>query len=159
MHEDSWMYRNMNLSRYKNKFAFGRVKCHKPRSKLALLPVIFHKEALAIRRIFSLVDMITKAKFSNSPNDFKFVCLSSIICIVSIKIHSKAIHHLQSLENLRFLLPPLILRLYTGCRLDQNFRKTIIGFQKVNLLGYKCPSFPKLCSIPSAHAYEIYLKL
>ena len=28
-------------------------------------------EALAIRRIFSLVDMITKAKFSNSPNDFK----------------------------------------------------------------------------------------
>ena len=28
-------------------------------------------EALAIRRIFSLVDMITKAKFSNSPYDFK----------------------------------------------------------------------------------------
>ena len=30
----------------------------------------FTKEALAIRRIFSLVDMITKAKFSNSPSDF-----------------------------------------------------------------------------------------
>ena len=29
------------------------------------------KEALAIRRIFSLVAMITKVKFSNSPNDFK----------------------------------------------------------------------------------------
>ena len=29
------------------------------------------KEALAKRRIFSLVDMITKAKFSNSPNVFK----------------------------------------------------------------------------------------
>ena len=29
------------------------------------------KEALAKRRIFSLVDMIAKAKFSNSPNDFK----------------------------------------------------------------------------------------
>ena len=29
------------------------------------------KEALAIRRIFSLVDMITKSKFLNSPNDFK----------------------------------------------------------------------------------------
>ena len=29
------------------------------------------KEALAIRRIFCIVDMITKAKFSNSPNDFK----------------------------------------------------------------------------------------
>ena len=29
------------------------------------------KEALAIRRIFSLVDIITKAKFSNSPNELK----------------------------------------------------------------------------------------
>ena len=82
----------------------------------------FIKEALAIRRIFSLVDMITKAKFSNSPNDLKFVCLGSIIFIVSIKILFKVIHHhLQNLENLRFLLPPLILRLYTGCRLDQEF--------------------------------------
>ena len=35
------------------------------------LEFCFVKEALAIRRIFSLVDMITKAKFSNSPNDFK----------------------------------------------------------------------------------------
>ena len=36
------------------------------------LVTILHnvKEALAIRRIFSLVDIITKAKFSNSPNDF-----------------------------------------------------------------------------------------
>ena len=29
------------------------------------------KGALAIRRIFSLVDMITKTKFSNCPNVFK----------------------------------------------------------------------------------------
>ena len=29
------------------------------------------KGALAIRRIFSLVDMITKPKFSNCPNVFK----------------------------------------------------------------------------------------
>ena len=29
------------------------------------------KGALAIRRIFSLVDMITKPKFSNGPNVFK----------------------------------------------------------------------------------------
>ena len=29
------------------------------------------KEALAIRRIFSLVDIITKPKFSNRPNVFK----------------------------------------------------------------------------------------
>ena len=80
----------------------------------------------------------------------KFVCLGSIICIVSIKIRFKAIHHLQSLENLRFLLPPLILLLYSGCPLDQNFSKSIIDFQKVkvlNYLGYKFPSFSTLlCS-------------
>ena len=59
--------------------------------------------------------------------------MGSIICIVSIKIRFKAIHHLQSLENLHFLLPPLI---YTGCRLDQNFRKSVIDFQKVQVLNY-----------------------
>ena len=32
---------------------------------------IFCKGALAIRRIFSLVEMITKPKFSNCPNVFK----------------------------------------------------------------------------------------
>ena len=67
---------------------------------------------------------------------FEFVCLGSIICIVSIKMRLKAIHHLQSLENLRFLLPTLILRLYSGCGLDQNFIKSIIGFQKVKVLNY-----------------------
>ena len=66
----------------------------------------------------------------------KFVCLGSVICIVSIKMRFKEIHHLQSLENLRFPLPPLILRLYTGCRLGQNFSKSIIGFQKVKVLNY-----------------------
>ena len=65
----------------------------------------------------------------------KFICLGSIICIISIKIQFKAIYHLQSLENLHFLLPPLILRLYTGCRLDQNFSRSIIGFQKVKVLN------------------------
>ena len=32
---------------------------------------MFEKGALVIRRIFSLVDMITKPKFSNCPNVFK----------------------------------------------------------------------------------------
>ena len=32
---------------------------------------LINKGALAIRRIFSLVDMITKPKFSNCPNVFK----------------------------------------------------------------------------------------
>ena len=66
----------------------------------------------------------------------KFVCLGSIICIVSIKIRFKAIHRLQRIENLRFPTPPLILRLYTGCRLDENFSKSVIGFQKVKVLNY-----------------------
>ena len=33
--------------------------------------VVCCKEVLAIRRIFSLVDMITNTKFSNCPNVFK----------------------------------------------------------------------------------------
>ena len=49
----------------------------------------------------------------------KLDCFGSEICIESIKIGFKAIHHLQSRENLRLLLPPLILRLKTGCRLDE----------------------------------------
>ena len=35
------------------------------------LPFKMHKGDLAIRRIFSLVDMITKPKFSNCPNVLK----------------------------------------------------------------------------------------
>ena len=66
----------------------------------------------------------------------KLVCLSCVICIVSVKIRFNAIHRLQSLENLRFLLPPLILRLYTGCRLDQNLSESTIGFQRVKVLNY-----------------------
>ena len=66
----------------------------------------------------------------------EFARLGSIICIVSIKICFKAIRHLKGLENLSFLLPPLILRLYTGCRLDQKFSKSFIDFQKVKVLNY-----------------------
>ena len=40
-------------------------------SILSLFRNEFNKGALAIRRIFSLVDMITKPKFSNCPNFFK----------------------------------------------------------------------------------------
>ena len=69
---------------------------------------------------------------------------------------------LQYRENVHFLLPPLILRLYTGCRLDKTFSKCIASFKKVKVLkclGYKCFSFPKSYCISSAHAYEIHLKL
>ena len=54
----------------------------------------------------------------------KLVWSGSKIYIESIKIGFKAIHHLQNRENLRFLLPPLILRLMTGCRLDESFSKS-----------------------------------
>ena len=39
-----------------------------------ILQFFSFKGDLAIRRIFSLVDMITKPKFSNCPNVFK-ICL------------------------------------------------------------------------------------
>ena len=89
------------------------------------------QEALAIRRFFPKLTSLQKLNFQIALMIFKFICLGSIICIVSIKICFKAIHHLQSFENLRFLLQPVILRLYTGCLLDQNFSKSIIGFQKL----------------------------
>ena len=62
---------------------------------------------LAIRRIFSLQNL----NFQIALIILKLVCFGRKICIESIKIGFKAIHHLQSLENLRLLLPPLILRL------------------------------------------------
>ena len=85
----------------------------------------------------------------------KLVYFGGQICRVSIKICFKAIHHLQSHENLCILHPPLILRLYTGCRLDETFSKSVAGFQKGKVLkyyGYKCPSFSKFCGISSAPA-------
>ena len=64
-------------------------------------------------RIFSLVEMITNENlnFQVALMFLKLVCFGSKICIKSIKIGFKAIHHLQNRENLRLLLPPLILRL------------------------------------------------
>ena len=64
----------------------------------------------------------------------KLVWFGSKICIVSIKIRFKAIRHLQSRENFRFLLPSLNLCLYTGCRLDQTLSICIASFQKVKVL-------------------------
>ena len=58
--------------------------------------------------------MITNINFQIALMFSKFVGFGSKICIVSIEIRLKAIYHVQYRENLRFLLPPLILRLYTG---------------------------------------------
>ena len=44
-------------------------------------------------------------------DDNKHTAYSSKICIENINIGFKAIRHFQSCENLRLLLPPLILRL------------------------------------------------
>ena len=76
-------------------------------------------------------------KLSNCPNVFKIGGVGSKICIVSINICFKAIHHLQSREILRFLL--LILRLYIGYRLDQTLStcKCMLVFEKVKVLKYE----------------------
>ena len=60
------------------------------------------KGVLAIRPIFSLVDMITNTKFSHCPNVFIIGEFGSKICIVSTKIRFKAIHHLQYHETCTF---------------------------------------------------------
>ena len=87
------------------------------------------KEFLAIRRIFSLVDMITNTKFSNCPNVIKIGVVWQEICTAGNKIRFKVIHHLQYRENVHFLLPPLILRLNTGCRLGETLSKCIASFK------------------------------
>ena len=76
-------------------------------------------------------------KLSNCPNVLKFAWFGSKICIVSINICFKGIHHLQSRENLHFLL--LILRLYIGYRLDQTLStcKCMLVFKKLKVLKYK----------------------
>ena len=48
------------------------------------------KELLAIRRIFSLVDMITNTKFSNCPNAFK------IDVVWQLNMHSRQQNTFQS---------------------------------------------------------------
>ena len=57
--------------------------------RLELIRLIVVQGALAIRRIFSLVDMIKKPEFSNCPNVLKLDCFGSKICIESIKIGLK----------------------------------------------------------------------
>ena len=102
--------------------------------KIALYPG--NKGAPAIRRIFSLVDIITNTTFSNCLSVFKLVWFDSNIRIVSFKIRFKVIHHLQSRDNLRFLLPPLIICLYSGFHLEQTLSICTACLQKVKVL--KC---------------------
>ena len=91
-------------------------------------------EVLALRRIFSLVDMITNAKFLKRPYVFKIGVVWQKICIAGHTIHFKASHHSQYRENVHFLLLPLISRLYTGCHLDLTLSKCIASFKKVKVL-------------------------
>ena len=46
--------------------------------------------------------------------------------IAGNKICFQAILHLQYRENVHFLLPPLILSLYTGCRLGQTLVNALL---------------------------------
>ena len=87
-----------------------------------------------IRRMFSLVYITANIKFSNCPNIFKIGVVQQKIYIASNSIRFRAIHPLQYRENVHFLLPPLILSLYTGCRLDQTLSKCIASFKEVKML-------------------------
>ena len=70
--------------------------------------------------------MITNTKFSYCPTIFKIGTVQQLnMHSKQKKIRFKAIHHVHYRENVHFLLPPLILRIYTGCRLDQTLRKCI----------------------------------
>ena len=69
----SWFHGHHNI--YNRTGGSGIEKCPSGKDSSETLqlkqnPKASMQEALAIRRIFSLVDMITKTKFSNSPNDF-----------------------------------------------------------------------------------------
>ena len=60
----------------------------------------------------------------------KLVCFGSKICIESIKIGLKAIHRLQSRENLRLLLPFPHFMSLDWVPLDESFSKSVAGFKK-----------------------------
>ena len=88
-----------------------------------------YKEALAIRRVLSLVDIFTNTKFSSSTLVFK------IGAVWQQNMQSKHQNTFQSnlslaKQYLRFLLPPLILRLSTLCRRDQTLSKCFASYQK-----------------------------
>ena len=57
------------------------------------------KGVLAIRRIFSKVDMIQNLNFQIALIFLKLDCFGSKICIESIEIGFKATHHLQKVSN------------------------------------------------------------
>ena len=81
--------------------------------------------------------MIANTKFSNCTYDFK------IGAVRQQNMHSKHENTFQSnlsltsSKNLRFLLPHLILRLSTGCDLDQTLSKCFARFQKVKVINCK----------------------
>ena len=95
------------------------------------------EEARAIRREFFLVDMITNTKLSNCTLVFK------IGAVWQQNMQSKHQNTFQSnlslakQKTMRVLLPPLILRLSTGCHLNQTLSKCFASFQKVKVLNCK----------------------
>ena len=66
----------------------------------------FKQGALAIRRIYSLVGMITDTKFKIDLVFLKLVWFGSTICIVSIKIRFKAINYCKAVETCTFYSHP-----------------------------------------------------
>ena len=62
-----------------------------------------------------------------------FLILVLVRHILGLKLHFKASCHLQNRENLHFLLPPRILRPYTGYRFEQTMSECINILQRVKV--------------------------
>ena len=76
------------------------------------------------------IRLIARAPIQIAIVFLKLVWFYSKLCIVSVKILFKVIHHLQRRANLPFRRPPLILCLYNVCRLNQTLSKLHCLFSK-----------------------------
>ena len=121
-----------------------------------------NKEALAIRRVFSLVDMIKNIKFSNCS--YVFV----IVAVRQQNMHSKHQNTFQSISpfakqwKLALFTPtPHFTSLY-WVPFRPDFELMHCQFSKsksAQLLSIKVLFISKNYDIISAHAYEIFFKL
>ena len=79
------------------------------------------------------------------------------------QISFKAIYHLQYRKNVHFLLPPIIIRLYTGCRLDQtlSISNGIVStkiYDKRDDFDFEIVNFPFLDGdVPRSTSYGVYI--
>ena len=78
--------------------------------------------------------MISNENFQIALIFLKLAWFGNKIFILCIKVGFKEILHLRSRAILRFLLPPLILRLYSRYRFDQTISSCLAIFQRLKVL-------------------------